>query len=71
METGEGNHVHGQLAEIRVELARETEGDGDAGHDGGDKVVEVTIGGVVELEGPHADVVKSLKRVREAIYRGR
>lgn len=60
METGEGNHVDGELAEIGVELAGETEGDGNAGHDGGDEVVKIAIRGVGELESPHADVVESL-----------
>jgi hypothetical protein len=61
METREGNHVDGQLAEIRVELTRETQAGGDAGHDGGDEMVQVTIRGVVQLESPHANVVESLK----------
>ena len=60
VETREWNHVHGKLAEIRVELTRETQAGGDAGHDGGDEVVEVTIRWVLQLEGSHADVVKSL-----------
>ena len=34
VQTGEGNHVDGEFSEIRVELARETETGGHAGHDG-------------------------------------
>jgi len=60
VETRERNHVDSQLAEVRVELARETEGDGDAGHDGGDEVVQVAIRGVGQLEGTHANVVEGL-----------
>lgn len=57
VETRERNHVDGQLAEIGVELARETQAGGDAGHDSGDEMVQVAIGGVVKLERPHANVV--------------
>lgn len=60
VETREGNHVDGQLAEVGVELTRETETGGNAGHDGGDQVVQVTVRGVGELQGTHADVVQSL-----------
>lgn len=60
VETRERNHVDSQLAEIRVELTRETQTGGDTGHDGRHEVVQVTVGGVGELEGTHADVVQSL-----------
>ena len=60
METREGNHVDGQLAEVGVELTRETETGGNTGHDGRDQVVQVTVRGVGELEGTHANVVQSL-----------
>lgn len=43
VQTGEGNHVDGKLAEIGVELTGETEGGGHTGHDSGDQVVEVTV----------------------------
>lgn len=66
METREGNHVHGEFAEVRVELARETQAGSDAGHDGGDEVVEVTIRRVLELEGSHANIIKSLRSSVEA-----
>lgn len=60
VQTRERNHVDSQLAEVRVELARETQAGGNTGHDGGDEVVEVTVRGVGQLEGAHADVVESL-----------
>ena len=61
METGEWDHVDGELAQVGVELTGETERDGDTGHDGRDEVVQVAVRGVVELEGAHADVVESLR----------
>ena len=69
VETRERNHVDGQLAEIRVELTRETQASGDAGHDGRDEMVQITIGRVVELESPHADVVESLIVNAESLVR--
>ena len=60
VETRERNHVDGQLAKIRVELTGETETGGHAGHDSRDQVVQVTVRGVGELEGAHADVIQSL-----------
>jgi len=60
VETGEGNHVDGQLPQVRVELTRETQAGSDTRHDGGNEVVQVAVGGVVQLESPHADVVESL-----------
>jgi hypothetical protein len=60
VETRERNHVDGQLAEVGVQLTGETQTGGDTGHDGGDKVVQVSVGGRGQLEGTHADVVQSL-----------
>merc|ERR1711934_511378 len=60
VETGEGDEVHGELAEVSVELAREADAAGDAGHGSRHKVVEVTVGGGGELEGAEADVVVGL-----------
>jgi hypothetical protein len=60
MKTGEGNHVDSQLAEVRVELARESETSGDTRHDSRDQVVKIPVGWVGELEGFHADIVESL-----------
>ena len=61
VETREGDHVDSQLAEIRVQLTGESQASGDAGHDGRDEVVEITVCGVVQLEGAHAEVVESLE----------
>lgn len=69
VETRERNHVDGQLAQVRVELTGETQTRGDAGHDGGDEVVEVTIGRVAQLEGAHADVVERLVINAEGLVR--
>lgn len=60
VETREWNHVDSQLTEVGVELTRETETGGNARHDGGDQVVQVTVRGVGELQGTHANVVQSL-----------
>ena len=60
VETGEGDHVDRQLPEVSIELAGEPEAGGHTGHGEGHQVVEVTIGGGGELQGPEADVVESL-----------
>ena len=69
VETGEGNHVHGELAEIRVELAGEAQRNRDTRHDGRDEVVEVAVRGVRQLQGAHADVVESLVVNAEGLVR--
>lgn len=51
-------HVDGQLSEVRVELTGESQTRRDTGHDDGDEVVEITVGGGLELQSPEADVVK-------------
>ena len=51
METGEGDHVNGQFPEVSVQLAGEPEAGGDTRHGEGDKMVQVTIGGGVQLQG--------------------
>jgi len=60
VKTGEGNHVDGQLTQVRVQLTRETQAGGNTGHDGRDEMVQVAVRGVRELESTHADVVESL-----------
>merc|ERR1711907_605349 len=60
VETGEWDQVHAELTEVRVELTREADAAGHAGHASGAKVVQVAIGWGGELEGTEADVVKSL-----------
>ena len=60
MESREGNHVDGQLSEIRVELTGESKTGGDTGHDDRDEVVKIAVGRGGELEGPEANVVEGL-----------
>ena len=60
MEAGEGDQVDGELAQVSVQLAGEAQAAGDAGHDGGDEVVQVAEGGGRELQGAEADVVQGL-----------
>lgn len=56
----ERDHVHGELAEIRIQLAREAERHGDAGHDRRDELVEVAVRRVGQFQCAHADIVESL-----------
>lgn len=60
VETRERNQVDSQLAEIRVELTRETQAASDTRHGSRDKVVQITIGRGGELEGTEADIIQSL-----------
>merc|ERR1712167_169021 len=60
METGEGDQVHGELAEVGVELTGETEAAGDTGESSGDEMVKITVGRGGELEGSEADIVEGL-----------
>ena len=60
VESRERNHVDSQFAEIRVELTREAKTSRDTGHDGRDKVVQIAIGRVIELQSSVADVVECL-----------
>lgn len=60
VETRERNHVDTELSQVRVELTGETETSGDTGHDDGNEVVKITVGGSGELESSEANVVKSL-----------
>jgi len=60
VETGEGDHVDSQFPEISVKLARESEAGGDTGHGGRDKMVQISVCGGGQLQGPEADVVESL-----------
>jgi len=43
MKSRERHHVDGQLAEVGVELAGETQTRGDAGHGGWNEVVQVAV----------------------------
>ena len=60
VETRKGHHVHGELAEIAVELSREAERAGGSSDGVGDEVVEVRVAGVGKLERAEADVVERL-----------
>jgi hypothetical protein len=60
METGEGDQVHSELSEVRVELTWETEAASDTGKGSGDEMVKITIGWGGELESSEADVIKGL-----------
>ena len=52
VESGKGDHVHRQLPQVSIQLAREPEARGHAGHGEGDQVVKVTIGGGGQLQSP-------------------
>lgn len=41
VEAREGDEIHGELAEIRVQLAGEPQATGDARHGAGDQVVQI------------------------------
>ena len=69
MESGEGNHVDGQFSEIRVELTGESKTGGDTRHDEGDEMVQVTVGGGVELQGSETDIVEGLVIDTEGLVR--
>jgi hypothetical protein len=69
MKPGEGNHVDGQLSEIRVELTGESKTGSDTRHDEGDEVVQITVSGFVELQGSETDIVKGLVIDTEGLVR--
>merc|ERR1711898_25650 len=60
VEAREWDEIDAELAEVRVELTRESQATSDARHASGAQVVEVAIGRGGELEGTEADVVQSL-----------
>ena len=61
METGEGDHVDRQLPEVSIELARESEGGGDSRHSEGHQMVQVSVGGVGQLQGPKIISIETWK----------
>ena len=61
--------VDGKLAQVRVELTREAQASGDAGHDEGDEMVQVTVRRRGELESAEADVVERLVINAESLVR--
>jgi len=60
METWEGHHVDCQLSQVSVQLTWESEAGCDTRHGQRHQMVEITVGGVGELEGSEANVVESL-----------
>jgi len=60
VETGEGDHVDGELPQVGIQLTGEAKTGGHAGHGEGDQVVEVTVGGSGQLQCPEADVIQGL-----------
>ena len=60
VKSGEGHHVDGEFPEVSVQLSGESEAGGDTRHGGGDEMVQVTVCGGGQLEGPEADVVEGL-----------
>jgi hypothetical protein len=67
VETGEGDHVHGELTEIAVELTREAERASGSANSGRNEVVKISVSGGGQLEGTEADVVQSLVIEGEAL----
>jgi hypothetical protein len=67
VQTRERNHVHGQLAEIAVELTRETQTTGGSADSGRHQVVQVSVGRSGQLQGTEADIVQSLVIQSEAL----
>ena len=61
--------VDGQLSQISIELARETERGGDTAHNNRDQVVQVAIAGRIELQGAEADIVQGLVVDTEGLVR--
>ena len=60
VQTGEGDQVDGQFAQVGVQLTGETQAAGHARHGGGDQMVQVAVGGGGELQGAEADIVEGL-----------
>jgi hypothetical protein len=69
VKTGEGNKVHCKLAEILIELSRETERASDSRHDCRNEMVQVSISGSGQLEGTEANVVQCLVINAESFIR--
>ena len=67
MEAGEGHHVHGELTEVAVKLAREAQGARGPADGRRHQVVQVTVGGSGKLKRSEADVVQRLVVEREAL----
>ena len=61
MQSGERDHVDGQLPQVSIELAREPEAGGDPRHGDGDQVVQVSIGGGAELQSSEYIIVSMVR----------
>ncbi|KAK1280036.1 hypothetical protein QJS04_geneDACA011627 [Acorus gramineus] len=60
VEAGEGDEVHGELTQVRIQLSREPEAAGHATHCCGYQVVQVTNSGSGQLKSSEADIIESL-----------
>ena len=61
VQTGEGDQVDGQLAQVSVKLPGEAQAAGHARHHSTDQVVQVAEGGRGQLQGAEADVIQGLQ----------
>ena len=69
VETWEGDHVDGQLPQVRVELTWEAQTGRDTGHDDRHEVVEIAVCRGRQLEGTEADIVQGLVVDTEGLVR--
>jgi hypothetical protein len=60
VKAGEWNHVDSELPQISIQLTWKSETRGNARHCERDEMIEVSVGGVGELEGTEANVVEGL-----------
>ena len=58
VETDEGNQVDSKFSQVGIELTGESQGAGDSGHDGGNEMVQISVGGGGQFEGSEADVIE-------------
>ena len=61
MQPREGHQVHGDLAQVAVQLPGEAQATRDAAHGRRHQVVQVTVGRCRELQSSEADVVEGLQ----------
>lgn len=62
VKTRERNHVDGNLAEVAIEVARETKACGYTGHDRRDETVQIAIRWLGKFEGANANIVERLSK---------
>jgi hypothetical protein len=58
VESREGDQVGGQFSQVGVQLSRESERARRSAHHQGDELVEISIGGVGQLQGSEANIVQ-------------